>query len=95
MHSFDANGWGLHVIHGNVWEWVQDAAEWDPERDQFVIDPYLEEIQDPVSTRGSNRVLRGGSWYSNASYCRLANRIRNIPDNRIAIVGFRLVKTAG
>ncbi|MCF8366466.1 MAG: SUMF1/EgtB/PvdO family nonheme iron enzyme [Bacteroidales bacterium] len=41
--------------------------------------------------RGSNRVLRGGSWNNNARNCRVANRNNNNPDNRNNNNGFRLV----
>jgi len=40
---------------------------------------------------GSDRVLRGGYWYSNARYCRSAYRHCDTPDYRNAYVGFRLV----
>ncbi|MEM7698125.1 MAG: SUMF1/EgtB/PvdO family nonheme iron enzyme [Verrucomicrobiota bacterium] len=38
---------------------------------------------------GTNRVLRGGSWNSNARNCRAANRNRNRPENRNNNTGFR------
>jgi formylglycine-generating enzyme required for sulfatase activity len=41
--------------------------------------------------RGSNRVIRGGSWINNARNCRSANRNRNAPDNRNNNVGFRVL----
>ena len=41
----------------------------------------------------SNRVLRGGSWYDGADYCRPALRNRNSPDYRYFNLGFRLAKT--
>ncbi|MHC4754915.1 MAG: formylglycine-generating enzyme family protein, partial [Planctomycetota bacterium] len=43
-------------------------------------------------TSGSYRVLRGGSWFSNARHCRLAYRISNYPPNsRTRLDGFRIV----
>ncbi|MCP4655927.1 MAG: SUMF1/EgtB/PvdO family nonheme iron enzyme [bacterium] len=46
-----------------------------------------------IAERGSNRVIRGGSWINNARNCRAANRNRNAPGNRNDNVGLRLVST--
>lgn len=43
--------------------------------------------------RGSNRVIRGGSWNNDAQNCRSANRNNNTPDNRNNNVGFRLASS--
>jgi hypothetical protein len=43
------------------------------------------------SCKGSNRVLRGGSWNNTAANCRVANRNNNTPDNRNNNNGFRVV----
>ncbi|MCP4662054.1 MAG: SUMF1/EgtB/PvdO family nonheme iron enzyme [bacterium] len=89
-----ANSWGLYDMLGNVWEWVQDAADWDAEKQQVVTDTYGDDVQDPVSSRGSNRVLRGGSWDYDARRCRAAYRGTSAPGYRSASVGFRLVRTS-
>ena len=63
------NAWGLHDVHGNVWEWC--------------VDLYGE-------SRGSDRVLRGGSWRHDAANCRTALRNSNVPSHRSDFIGFRL-----
>ncbi len=78
-----ANTWGLHDMHGNVWEWVQDWYE-----------RYSKESQRNPSgpEQGSNRVIRGGSWVSGAGVCRSACRVRGGPGYRDYYLGFRLAR---
>jgi formylglycine-generating enzyme required for sulfatase activity len=78
------NGFGLYDMSGNVWEWVQDCYGNYPST--HVTDPV-------VTSSGFYRVLRGGSWNYNASYCRSTNRDYDDPDNRTNYLGFRLLRT--
>jgi hypothetical protein len=79
-----ANAWGLHDMHGNVWEWCQDWFGGYSDRD--VTDPTGPE-------QASIRVNRGGSWLNDAWYCRSASRYRNAPEYRNGNLGFRPVVT--
>jgi sulfatase modifying factor 1 len=79
--SFPANAWGLHDMHGNVWQWCQDIYGEYPKKD--VLDP-----QGPE--KGQLRVLRGGSWINNPEHCRSAFRYRDGPDFRYNYYGLRV-----
>ena len=82
-----ANDWGLHDLHGNVWEWCRDAWETNAyvARAGGVTDP---ECAD--SNIQARRVVRGGSWGLQARSCRAAIRYGWRPGNRNVFQGFRL-----
>lgn len=77
-----SNAFGLHDMHGNVWEWCSD---WYAE--------YLSgSTVDPMGPpEGSSRILRGGSWFCTPGPCRSANRGWNTPHIQDDDVGFRVV----
>jgi len=81
--SYGANGWGLYDMHGNVGEWCSSWWSGALPGGQ-VTDP-----QGPST--GSYRVLRGGSWNSNPSYCRSAFRDSFYPNLGLSSMGFRVV----
>ena len=84
--SFPANGFGLHDVHGNVWEWVEDC--WNDGYAGAPADGSAWESGDC-----SDRVLRGGSWYKVPWFLRSANRLRNTTAFRDYYDGFRVART--
>ena len=84
--SFPANAWGLHDMHGNVWEWVQDC--WNGSYQGAPADGSAWERGDC-----SRRVFRGGSWVENPRSLRVANRYRGSAGLRNYYYGFRIART--
>ncbi len=77
-----ANEFGLYDMSGNLWEWCFD---WYGE--YRVVD-----INNPKGPYNGNfRVLRGGSWINSRLFCMTVNRHDNLPENRSAYFGFRVV----
>lgn len=86
VDMFSGNPFGLHDMHGNVWEWCQD---WYGEK--YYANSPLSNPKDPST--GCHRVRRGGSWYFYPAYVRSAFRNNNVPGIRYHHLGFRLSRT--
>ena len=84
--SFDANGYGLHDVHGNVWEWVEDC--WNGSYRRAPADGSAWEFGDC-----SRRVLRGGSWSLKPGLLRSAYRGWLGTGLRLINAGFRVART--
>lgn len=78
----ESNAWGLQDMLGNVYEWCYDyASEALPGGN----------VTDPTGPQsGIDRIVRGGSWHSDAAACRSAYRTWNVPDSRLPFIGFRI-----
>ncbi len=88
--AYRPNGYRLHNLAGNVWEWCADWFAPDYYAHSPAVDP-----RGPAS--GGSRVMRGGSYLCHASYChryRVAARSSNTPDSASANIGFRCANDA-
>jgi len=80
---FAANGYGLHDMAGNVFEWCWDRYG----------TPYAGGTDPHGANTGADRVFRGGSWDDYAVYCRSADRYDGSPSGSGYSIGFRLARS--
>jgi formylglycine-generating enzyme required for sulfatase activity len=91
VQTFPPNGFGLHHMVGNAWDWCADyyQADWHVEASRM----------NPAGpATGTPRLLKGGSFLRHESYCRRyrnAARIGNTPDTSTSHIGFRVVRDIG
>jgi formylglycine-generating enzyme required for sulfatase activity len=91
------NRFGLHDMHGSVWEWTQDCYEvwygydhWDPRYNQAPHDEKAWETQSCIS-----RVMRGGSWNDPVERLRSAERSSNYAGHMTPTLGIRVARMLG
>jgi formylglycine-generating enzyme required for sulfatase activity len=89
--SYPPNAWGLHDMHGNIYEWCRD---WYHRRLPGGKDPDLHDAKD-IATHSEHgdisRSRRGGCWADEGWPCRTAFRLRFEPQRRYDHIGFRVV----
>jgi formylglycine-generating enzyme required for sulfatase activity len=84
--KFPANPFGLYDMCGNVWEWCEDGLH-----ENYINAPIDGSAWTCPSTE--YMLLRGGSWYRNAGFCRSAYRNGDSRDIRGSACGFRVVSS--
>ncbi|MFY0612850.1 MAG: SUMF1/EgtB/PvdO family nonheme iron enzyme [Hyphomicrobiaceae bacterium] len=82
--SFPGTPWGIHDLHGNVWEWVEDA--WYP---SYTGLTQVSSTSHPAALN----VMRGGAWNTSPHILRSAARGRAAPATRRKAIGFRIART--
>ncbi len=101
VQSFAPNAYGLYDIAGNVWEWTNDwyAANYYKllsDKDTLANNPLgPEKTFEVFDAYATNKVVRGGSFLCNDSWCsgyRNARRMRLSPDSGMEHLGFRCVR---
>jgi formylglycine-generating enzyme required for sulfatase activity len=86
--SFSANAFGLHDMHGNVWEWTDDC--WHQNYDDAPTDG---SVWSGSASECERHTMRGGTWHGAVDYMRSAYRFRYPREIRTGGLGFRLARS--
>ncbi|MHC4434629.1 MAG: formylglycine-generating enzyme family protein, partial [Planctomycetota bacterium] len=91
--SYRPNPWGLHDMHGNVWEWTRSAYRPYPYNPNDGRNDGVAASSEAWgwATLAERKTVRGGSWYDRPKRCRSAFRLSYPAWRKVYNVGFRIV----
>ncbi len=92
--SYPRNGWGLHDMHGNVFEWVEDCYRESYEGLTGDASQAVNQANCDVKS-AFMRVMRGGCWGCDSGRLRSETRNASVPSSRSSLIGFRVARTPG